>query len=172
LVGGHCIGVDPYYLTYKSAMYGHHAQMINAGRAINDGMPQWLAKQITIKLSNHFTNLKECRVLIMGTTFKENVSDIRNSKVAELVYELKEFGMKVDIIDPYASPQEVFDEYGYKLEKHPSGKYNSIILAVNHDKYSSMNEEQFKELMVQGGFLVDLKGIYRNEIKELNYWSL
>ncbi|MCA1747407.1 MAG: nucleotide sugar dehydrogenase, partial [Bacteroidales bacterium] len=137
LVGGHCIGVDPYYLTYKSAMYGHHAQIINAGRGINDGMAAWVAKQVTIKLSNLFTNLKECRILVMGTTFKENVSDIRNSKVADVVYELKEFGMSVEVIDPYADAAEVMEEYGYELQKETTGAYHAIVVAVGHEEYAS-----------------------------------
>jgi UDP-N-acetyl-D-glucosamine/UDP-N-acetyl-D-galactosamine dehydrogenase len=172
LVGGHCIGVDPYYLTYKSAMYGHHAQIINAGRGINDGMAAWVAKQVTIRLSNLFTNLKECRVLVMGTTFKENVSDIRNSKVADVVYELKEFGMKVEVVDPYAEPSEVLEEYGYELHEKPSGTYHAIIIAVSHEQYVSMGEDELSAMMVPGGILADLKGVFRNRINSLNYWSL
>ena len=172
LVGGHCIGVDPYYLTYKSAMYGHHAQIINAGRGINDSMAAWVAKQVTIRLSNLFTNLKECRILVMGTTFKENVSDIRNSKVADVVYELKEFGMKVEVVDPYAESSEVFEEYGYELQKKPSGTYHAIIIAVGHEQYVSMEEDELSAMMVPGGILADLKGVFRNRIKDLNYWSL
>jgi UDP-N-acetyl-D-glucosamine/UDP-N-acetyl-D-galactosamine dehydrogenase len=172
LVGGHCIGVDPYYLTYKSAMYGHHAQIINAGRGINDGMAAWVAKQVTIRLSNLFTNLKECRVLVMGTTFKENVSDIRNSKVADVVYELKEFGMKVEVVDPYAEPAEVLEEYGYELQEKPSGSYHAVIIAVGHEQYISLKENELSAMMVPGGILTDLKGVFRNRIKNLNYWSL
>lgn len=172
LVGGHCIGVDPYYLTHKSAMYGHHAQIINAGRGINDGMAAWVAKQVTIRLSHQFTNLKECRVLVMGTTFKENVSDIRNSKVADVVYELKEFGTGVEVIDPYASPEEVLEEYGYQLIEQPSGKYHAVIVAVNHAEYAEMDEATLGALLVEDGILVDLKGLYRNKIKKLKYWSL
>ncbi|MDF1571697.1 MAG: nucleotide sugar dehydrogenase [Bacteroidales bacterium] len=172
LVGGHCIGVDPYYLTHKSAMYGHHAQIINAGRGINDGMAAWVAKQVTIRLSHQFTNLKDCRVLVMGTTFKENVSDIRNSKVADVVYELKEFGMGVEVIDPYADPEEVQEEYGYSLIEQPSGKYHAVIVAVSHAEYAEMDEAALNGLLVQEGLLVDLKGLFRNRINNLNYWSL
>lgn len=172
LVGGHCIGVDPYYLTYKSAMYGHHAQIINAGRGINDGMASWVARQVTKRLSHTFTNLKECRILVMGTTFKENVSDIRNSKVADVVYELKDFGMQVDVIDPYADPEEVEEEYGYSLEKGPSGKYNAVVLAVNHEEYAGLSEEDFKQIMQPDGLFVDIKGIFRNRLNNINYWSL
>jgi UDP-N-acetyl-D-galactosamine dehydrogenase len=172
LVGGHCIGVDPYYLTYKSAMYGHHAQIINAGRGINDSMAAWVAKQVTIRLSHQFTNLKECRILVMGTTFKENVSDIRNSKVADVVYELKDFGMGVEVIDPYANPKEVHEEYGYDLIEQSAGKYHAVIVAVNHTEYAEMDEAALENLLVQDGLVADLKGIFRNRIKKLNYWSL
>jgi UDP-N-acetyl-D-galactosamine dehydrogenase len=172
LVGGHCIGVDPYYLTYKSAMYGHHAQIINAGRGINDGMAAWVAKQVTIKLSNLFTNLKECRILVMGTTFKENVSDIRNSKVADVVYELKEFGMSVEVIDPYADSAEVMEEYGYELLEETTGAYHAIVVAVSHEEYAAMNESDLQSMMVPNGIVVDLKGVFRNRINQLNYWSL
>lgn len=173
LVGGHCIGVDPYYLTYKSAMYGHHAQIINAGRAINDGMAAWVAKQVTIRLSNLFSNLKDCRILIMGTTFKENVSDIRNSKVAGLVFDLQEFGMNVEVIDSYANKKEVLNEYGYKLVDRPEGKYHAIVVAVAHKEYTALQEADFVKMMVDSkAVLVDLKGIYRDRISKINYWSL
>lgn len=172
LVGGHCIGVDPYYLTYKSAMYGHHAQIINAGRGINDSMAAYVAKQVTIKLSNLFTNLKECKVLVMGTTFKENVSDIRNSKVADVIYELKEFGIEVDVVDPHASPEEIHEEYGFELSTGINGPYHAVIVAVNHDEYARMSEEDFKAICVENAILADLKGIFRDQIKELTYWSL
>lgn len=172
LVGGHCIGVDPYYLTYKSAKYGHHAQIINAGRGINDSMAAYVAKQVTIKLSNLFTNLKECKVLVMGTTFKENVSDIRNSKVADVIFELKEFGIEVDVVDPYADPEEILEEYGFELSPAIKGPYHAVIVAVNHDEYVKMNEEDFKKFTVEQAVLADLKGMYRGQIKELNYWSL
>ncbi len=172
LVGGHCIGVDPYYLTYKSAMYGHHAQIINAGRGINDSMAAYVAKQVTIKLSNLFTNLKECKVLVMGTTFKENVSDIRNSKVADVIYELKEFGIEVDVVDPYASPEEILEEYGFELIPKIKGPYHAVVVAVNHDEYVKMSEEDFKAITIKNAILADIKGIFKNQIKELNYWSL
>ncbi|MFC2129678.1 nucleotide sugar dehydrogenase, partial [Bacteroidota bacterium] len=172
LVGGHCIGVDPYYLTYKSAMYGHHAQIINAGRGINDAMAAYVAKQVTIKLSNLFTNLKECRVLVMGTTFKENVSDIRNSKVADVIYELKEFGIEVDVVDPHASPEEILEEYGFEISPEIKGPYHAVIVAVNHDQYAGWSEEDFKAICIENGIIADLKGVYRDQIKELNYWSL
>lgn len=172
LVGGHCIGVDPYYLTYKSQKFGHHAQIINAGRGINDGMGAYVARQVTLKLSAAFPNLKDCRVLVMGATFKENVSDIRNSKVADVINELKEFGVCVDVVDPYASPEEIKEEYNFELSESIQGPYTGIVVAVSHDEYASLDEEYFKNITLPGAVFADLKGIYRDKIKSLTYWSL
>jgi UDP-N-acetyl-D-galactosamine dehydrogenase len=172
LVGGHCIGVDPYYLTYKSAKFGHHAQIINSGRAINDGMGAYVARQVTLMLSSTFPNLKDCRVLVMGATFKENVSDIRNSKVADVVAELKEFGVHVDVVDPHASPEEIHEEYGFELAPSIQGPYHSIVIAVNHKEYMQHDEAYFQSISHPGAIFADLKGIFRNKIHSLRYWSL
>jgi len=172
LVGGHCIGVDPYYLTYKSMKFGHHAQIINAGRGINDSMGAWVARQVTLKLSSTFPNLKECRVLVMGATFKENVSDIRNSKVADVIAELKEFGVCVDVVDPYASPEEIKEEYEFELSPEINGPYHGIVVAVNHNEYANLDEEYFKTIAHSGAVFADLKGIYRGKINSFTYWSL
>ena len=172
LVGGHCIGVDPYYLTYKSMKFGHHAQIINAGRGINDSMGAWVARQVTLKLSSNFPNLKDCRVLVMGATFKENVSDIRNSKVADVIAELKEFGVSVDVVDPYASPEEIKQEYDFELSSEIKGPYHGIVVAVNHREYANLDEDYFKSITEPGAVFADLKGIYRGQIKSMIYWSL
>ena len=172
LVGGHCIGVDPYYLTYKSMKFGHHAQIINAGRGINDSMGAYVARQVTLKLSSTFPNLKDCRVLVMGATFKENVSDIRNSKVADVITELKEFGVCVDVVDPYASPEEIREEYDFELADSIEGPYHGVIVAVSHEEYASLDESYFESISHPGAVFADLKGIYRDKIKNLNYWSL
>lgn len=172
LVGGHCIGVDPYYLTYKSARFGHHAQIINAGRGINDGMAAYVARQVTLKLSSTYPNLKDCRVLVMGATFKENVSDIRNSKVADVVKELKEFGVQVDVVDPYASPEEIKAEYGFELAPGIQGPYHGIVVAVNHKEYLELDDAYFSSIAHDKAVFADIKGIYRGKINRLNYWSL
>jgi len=172
LVGGHCIGVDPYYLTYKSAKFGHHAQIINSGRAINDGMAAYVARQVTLKLSSTFPNLKDCRVLVMGATFKENVSDIRNSKVADVISELKEFGVQVDVVDPYASPEEIREEYHFELSPSIEGPYHGIVVAVNHREYAALAEDYFTSITYEGAVFADLKGLFRGRIAALNYWSL
>jgi len=172
LVGGHCIGVDPYYLTYKSAKFGHHAQIINSGRGINDGMGAYVARQVTLKLSSNFPNLKDCHVLVMGATFKENVSDIRNSKVADVVSELKEFGVMVDVVDPYASPEEIREEYDFELSESIEGPYHGIVVAVSHQEYTQLDESYFQSITHQGAVFADLKGIFRDKISALHYWSL
>ncbi len=172
LVGGHCIGVDPYYLTYKSAMYGHHAQIITSGRAINDNMGAYVAKQLVQKLISLNKNPKQSRVLVMGMTFKENVSDIRNSKVVDVVHELKDFGLNVDVVDPHAEPAEVKKEYDLDLSPTIKPGYDAIVVAVAHDEYKNLNEKYFREITREDAVLVDLKGIYRNHITKLSYWSL
>ncbi|MCK4748528.1 MAG: nucleotide sugar dehydrogenase, partial [Bacteroidales bacterium] len=172
LVGGHCIGVDPYYLTYKSAKFGHHAQIINSGRGINDGMGAYVARQVTLKLSSRFPNLKDCRVLVMGATFKENVSDIRNSKVADVISELKEFGVQVDVVDPLASPEEIRKEYSFELSDSINGPYHGIVAAVNHEEYNRLDEAYFQSITHPGAVFADLKGTFRNRVTSLDYWSL
>ena len=172
LVGGHCIGVDPYYLTFKSAKFGHHAQIINSGRGINDSMAAYVARQVTLKLSSNFPNLKECRVLVMGATFKENVSDIRNSKVADVIMELKEFGVMVDVVDPYASPEEIRKEYAFELSPSIEGPYHGIVMAVNHKEYAALDEAYFESITHKGAVFADLKGTFRKRIETLRYWSL
>ncbi|HUX96881.1 MAG TPA: nucleotide sugar dehydrogenase [Bacteroidales bacterium] len=172
LVGGHCIGVDPYYLSYKAKALGYHPQMIDSGRFINDSMGRYIGKQTVKKIVHAGKGLKDSRVLIMGITFKENVTDIRNSKVVDVVSELDDFGIKVDIIDPGASKHEVKDEYGIDLKNKPSGKYDAVILAVSHDEYINLDESYFTPLLNKDGIIVDVKGILRGKIKKHTYWSL
>ncbi len=173
LVGGHCIGVDPYYLTYKAEALGYHARVINSGRYVNDSMGFYVAKNTVKRIIAAGKNPGNAKVLIMGFTFKENVSDIRNSKVADIVKELQSYSVKVDIVDPHAEPEEVKHEYGLSLIKKPQSKaYDAIIVAVNHKEYLSLNEKDFQKLLKPKGILVDVKGIYKNKISKLNYWSL
>lgn len=172
LVGGHCIGVDPYYLTYKAKQLGYHAQIINSGRYLNDSMAGYVAKQIVKKIINKDKDIRKARVLIMGITFKENVSDIRNSKVIDLIRELESYNVNVDITDPYADPEDVYNEYGVKLSEKPDGIYDAIVLTVNHKQYLDFSESYFKELCTNDGFIADIKGIYREKIKTMEYCSL
>ncbi|MGE4287701.1 MAG: nucleotide sugar dehydrogenase [Salinivirgaceae bacterium] len=172
LVGGHCIGVDPYYLLYKAKELGYHAKMIDSGRFVNDSMGGYVAKQVVKKIIKQDKNVKDARVLIMGVTFKEDVADIRNSKVVDIVRELQSFSVNVDAIDPHASIEEVKEEYGYEMMTAPNGKYDAVILAVQHKEYQNKSEDYFKSLLVGNGLFVDLKGIYRDKINSLDYWSL
>ena len=172
LVGGHCIGVDPYYLTYKAKEFRYHAQIINSGRFVNDSMGFYVAKQTVKKIIAAGKNVLNSRVLVMGATFKEDVSDIRNSRVADVISELKSYGVNVDVVDPYASSKELKHEYGFELVEKPSGKYDAIIVAVNHKPYKELKEEFFTSITSENAILVDVKGIYRNKIKKINYWSL
>ncbi|MCG8582685.1 MAG: nucleotide sugar dehydrogenase [Bacteroidales bacterium] len=172
LVGGHCIGVDPYYLTYKANELGYHSKIITGGRFINDSMGGYVAKTVVKKMISNGNKINGAKVLIMGATFKENVSDIRNSKVADVVNELKSFSIQVDVVDPHASSDELLHEYGYGLIEEINDKYNAVIVAVNHDEYAKLEEDYFKSIMVNEGVFVDVKGIFRDKIKDLTYWSL
>jgi UDP-N-acetyl-D-galactosamine dehydrogenase len=172
LVGGHCIGVDPYYLTYKAKEFRYHAQIINSGRFVNDSMGFYVAKQTVKKIIATGKNVLASRVLVMGVTFKENVSDIRNSRVADVISELKTYGVQVEVVDPFASMDEVKHEYGFNMVDKPSGKYDAIIIAVSHNEYAKLSESDFKAMAADKCILVDIKGIYRSRIKDLSYWSL
>jgi len=171
LVGGHCIGVDPYYLYFKAKELGIHAQIINSGRSINDSMAQYIGQQTVKAMIAADKNINHSKVLVMGATFKENVSDIRNSKVADVVKELQSFGVTVDVVDPNADSGELKHEYGFGLSE-VSGNYDAIILAVNHREYTRLDEDYFVGLSSEKGIFVDIKGVFRNKIKKLTYWSL
>jgi UDP-N-acetyl-D-glucosamine/UDP-N-acetyl-D-galactosamine dehydrogenase len=172
LVGGHCIGVDPYYLTHKAEQLGYHARIINGGRYVNDSMGPYVAKQTVKKMIAAKKDINKSTVLIMGATFKEDVSDIRNSKIADVVKELKSFGVKVEIVDPFASSAELKHEYGFGLTKKIGSGYDAVIVAVNHKPYLEMDEKYFTSILSKGGILVDVKGVFRKQIKKLSYWSL
>lgn len=172
LVGGHCIGVDPYYLIHKAKEYNYHAQVINSGRFVNDSMGGYIAKKAFKELTTVRKNTYDCKVLIMGATFKENVSDIRNSKVVDIYKELLSYRVKVDVTDPYADSEELKKEYGFGLVDDISKDYDCIIIAVNHKEYLNMDEAYFKSITTDNPIIVDVKGIYRKKIKTLKYWSL
>ncbi len=173
LVGGHCIGVDPYYLTHRAQQAGYHSKVITSGRYVNDSMGFYIAKQAVKRVIAQGKIIQEARALIMGTTFKEDVSDIRNSKVIDIVNELKSFQMSVDLVDPHASSEEMMHEYGVGLIDQPGTQYDAIIVAVNHREYADLNESYFKGLLKDGqGVFIDVKGIYKGKINSLVYWSL
>ena len=172
LVGGHCIGVDPYYLSYKAKELGYHPQMIDSGRFVNDSMGRYIGKQTVKKIIASGRNLNGARVLVMGITFKEDVTDIRNSKVVDVIKEILDFGISVDVIDPGADVDHVKKEYGLDLQKEPTGIYDAIIAAVSHKEYLSLNEDYFSRFLTKEGVIVDVKGMLRGKITKHTYWSL
>lgn len=163
LVGGHCIGVDPYYLTHKAKSFGYHPEIILAGRRINDGMGAFVTSQFIKLLIRNNHQVKGARVLVLGITFKENCPDIRNSRVIDIIHELESFGCDVDVLDPWADASEVSEEYGVTLTDKLSLKkleflsgYFGIILAVAHEEFKSVN---FNTLYKQNIVIYDVKGI-------------
>ncbi len=172
LVGGHCIGVDPYYLTYKAKEFGYHAQIINSGRSVNDGMGSYIAGRIFKQVIASKKASDGAKVLVMGATFKENVSDIRNSKVVDVIKELVSFGLTVDIVDPHANYNEVKEEYGLTLSNQPASGYDAILMAVNHDEYIGFDESYFKSLLNKEGFVFDVKGSFKQKVGSIKYLSL
>ena len=172
LVGGHCIGVDPYYLTYKSLELGYNPEVILAGRRINDDMGAHVARKLVqqlIKLNKQVTLTK---VLVVGATFKENVSDIRNSKVVDVIEELKKYSVQTEVTDPLADAEEFLHEYGITLRKDFGKDYDAVVVAVNHDQFSTLDDEFFAGILKPDGIVVDVKGELRNKIKKFSYWSL
>jgi len=150
----------------------YHSQIISAGRFINDTMGGYIAKKLVKKLIGMGKAILGARILVMGMTFKENVADIRNSKVVDIINELKDFGVEVDVVDPYADPEEVKKMYGFRLIEKPLGNYDAVVVAVAHDAYQGVDEKYFKSLTCDKAVLVDVKGMYRDKIHELKYWSL
>jgi UDP-N-acetyl-D-galactosamine dehydrogenase len=162
LVGGHCIGVDPYYLTHKAEMLGYHPQVILAGRRINDGMAAWVAQQAVKQMINNGCPVKGAKVIVLGLTFKENCPDLRNSKVADLVKELQSFGCAVAVHDPIAEAPEAVHEYGIALtewNKLPKDA-DAIVAAVSHREYLAMPLSDITGRLKPGGVFVDVKSAY------------
>lgn len=172
LVGGHCIGVDPYYLTYKAIGMGYKPEVILAGRRINDSMGAYVAKILVQKMIKAGKDIAHSRVLVMGSTFKEDVADIRNSKVIDVIEELKSYSVNVEVTDAHAEKDEMQHEYGINLIDEIGSGYDAVIVAVNHKKYFALNEAYFKGITNGNGILMDIKGMYRGKIKDLEYWSL
>ncbi|MBP6025194.1 nucleotide sugar dehydrogenase [Ferruginibacter sp.] len=172
LVGGHCIGVDPYYLTYKSKELGYDSKVILAGRNINDGMAGYVAKKVLHHIIQNNGNIKDAKVLVMGATFKENVSDIRNSKVADVVKELKSYSLNVHVTDPHAESAELKHEYGFGLTPELTNDYDAVIVTVPHNNYKSLDDAYFSSISKPHAMIADLKGIYRGKITSRKYWSL
>ncbi|WP_345873645.1 Vi polysaccharide biosynthesis UDP-N-acetylglucosamine C-6 dehydrogenase TviB [Shewanella algae] len=159
LVGGHCIGVDPYYLTHKAQTVGYHPEMILAGRRLNDGMGQYVVSQLVKKMLKKRIQVEGANVLVMGLTFKENCPDLRNTKVVDIVSELKEYNINVDIVDPWCSNSEAQHEYGLSLCEPKVNHYDAIILAVAHNDFREMGAEAIRALGKDNHVLYDLKYI-------------
>jgi len=177
LVGGHCIGVDPYYLTYKAEQIGYLSQIILAGRKINDGMGKYVAENTLKQLIKAGKQIKGCKVLIMGITFKQNCSDIRNSKVIDIVNELKEYGIEVDVVDPLVEENEVQRECGIKLSKLKNvTDVDAVIFAIPHEKFKNITLGDLKKIYKDDKLvLIDIKGMFnKKEAENLDYlyWRL
>ncbi|GAC1447962.1 MAG: nucleotide sugar dehydrogenase [Chitinophagaceae bacterium] len=169
LVGGHCIGVDPYYLTYKAASLGYESKVIAASRFINDDMARYVARKV---ITHVLQNSTKPKVLVKGVTFKENVSDIRNSKIIDTVKELLAFNIHVDVEDPYAMAEDVLEEYGLHLTTRVDDDYDAVIVTVPHHPYRELNDAYFISISRPAAMIFDLKGIYKDKIINRKYWSL
>lgn len=174
LVGGHCISVDPYYLLHKSKEIGYDPQVILSGRRVNDGMPKHIASRLTQLLIQRGKNPSKSKVLVKGITFKENVADIRNSKVAELIKELMQYSINVHLVDPFASPNEVAKEYQLSMIDKIGSEYDAVIVAVAHNAYKDLDEDYFLSISATDPILMDIKGLYNfsSAGTQLHYWKL
>lgn len=160
LVGGHCIGVDPYYLTHKAQAIGYHPDIILAGRRVNDNMGPYAAAQLIKAMIRKGLTIAGSRVLVMGLTFKENCPDLRNTRVIDVVSELQDFGCEVDVTDCWVDSTEAEQEYGIRLVENPApATYNAVILAVPHREYAAMSAPELREWLDDNGVLFDLKGV-------------
>ncbi|NHZ92136.1 nucleotide sugar dehydrogenase [Massilia sp. CCM 8733] len=161
LVGGHCIGVDPYYLTHKADMLGYHPQVILAGRRINDGMAKFIAEQTIKNMIAAGSYIKGAKVNVLGLTFKENCADLRNSKVADVIAELKTYGVEVFVHDPYADAEEAMHEYGVKLVSWDElPRADAVVAAVSHRQLMATSIEDFQKKLIKGGVFIDVKACF------------
>lgn len=168
LVGGHCIGVDPYYLTHKAESLGYHPQVILAGRRINDGMGAYVAGQLVKSMLKRRIHVDGARVLVLGLTFKEDCPDLRNTRVVDVVQELREYGVQVDLHDPWADPDEARHEYGLELVAAPeAGVYDGVVLAVAHDVFREAGPAALRGYGRDGGVFCDLKSVFARDQSDL-----
>ena len=168
LVGGHCIGVDPYYLTHKAQSVGHHPEMILAGRRLNDGMGTYVVSQLIKKMIKESIKIDGAKVLVMGFTFKENCPDLRNTKVIDIINEFNEYNIDIDVVDPWCSPEEAELEYKLKLtRKYKKNNYDAIIIAVGHNEFKDMGAKAIRQLGKSLHILYDLKYIFDKDDVDL-----
>ena len=167
LVGGHCIGVDPYYLTHKAQSVGYHPEMILAGRRINDGMGAYVVSQLIKKMLKKRIQVENANILVMGLTFKENCPDLRNTKVTDILKELKEYDVNIDVTDPWCSTQDAENEYGIVLTEPKKGEYDALILAVAHNEFKALGADKIHELGKENHVLYDLKYVLPKEAVDI-----
>jgi len=169
LVGGHCIGVDPYYLTYKAEQLGYYPQVVLAGRRINDGMPNWIVQQTILQMAHIGMNISQSKVLVMGVTFKEDCPDMRNSKVVELIAGLRQYGIEVDVFDPIVNCKDASFQLDLPIKTSMEAlrKYEVVILAVAHSSFCTIDATQWLSLLAINGIVVDLKGVVPRDIAHL-----
>lgn len=163
LVGGHCIGVDPYYLTYKAQSIGYNPEVILSGRRINDGMGEYVVSQLIKKMVKNRLQVDGSKVLLMGLTFKENCPDLRNTKVVDIISELKEYNINVDIYDPWVSQEEAMEEYGLSIIEEPTEKYDAVIVAVAHNEFIEIGADGIRSYLKNEGLFYDLKSLYQKD---------
>ena len=162
-MGGHCIGVDPYYLAYKAKKAGHNPEMIISGRRINDRMALYIVDRVTKVMKEKLINITNSNVLIMGLTFKENCPDIRNTKVIDIITNLKKLNINIDVYDPIADKNTVFNEYNFKLIDKPiKNKYDTVIIAVAHNQFKSIKFKYLLEFCKQNSIIFDIKNVFPN----------
>ena len=169
LVGGHCIGVDPYYLTHKAEEVGYHPQVVLAGRRINDGLGRWVAEQLVMEVARRRQQVVGCHVLVLGLTFKEDCPDLRNTKVVDVLAALRDYGMDPQVVDPWVNPEEAQQEYG--LEVWPNlpadRRFGAVLALVSHQQFRQLNEGQWQQLLEPDGVLLDLKGMVPRVLEAL-----
>ncbi len=169
LVGGHCIGVDPYYLTYKSQIEGYLPEIVLAGRRINDGMPKWIVERLIISMVQKGMVIRNANILVLGISFKENCTDLRNTKVKDVINFLKIYKTNVDIVDPYINKDEAKNLFNIKVTESASEnkKYSAVIVCVAHDQFQKYDKKKWMNFIEEGGIIFDLKGIVPEEIETL-----
>lgn len=167
LVGGHCIGVDPYYLTYKAQSIGYNPEVILSGRRINDGMGKYVVSQLIKRMIKNKQQVNGSKVLLMGLTFKENCPDLRNTKVVDIISELHEYNINIDIYDPWVSKEEAIEEYGLSLIDEPTNDYEAVILAVAHNEFIDLSAEGVRKFLKKDGLLYDLKSLFEKSESDI-----
>jgi UDP-N-acetyl-D-galactosamine dehydrogenase len=169
LVGGHCIGVDPYYLTYKAEQLGYHPQVVLAGRRINDGMGRWVVEQLVLEMARRGLAIKGAKVLVLGLSFKENCPDLRNTRVVDVIAALQRYAMEPVLVDPWVDADEARREYGLTVlaEIPITSTYGAVIAAVAHRQFVGIPEGSWRKLLLNEGVLIDLKGVMPRALQPL-----